>query len=86
MYLDMDKYQKEDIKDPSDRSYVDGFELAMEDIKYALSNYEEEYDDSLPALQKICLEVASDFADYLQHYMTCTRDSLVVSILDGQEC
>ena len=86
MYFDMEKYKKEDIENPANKNLVDGFELAMEDIDYALSNYENEYDDSLPTMTSLCLEVAKDFAEYLKHYMGCTRNELIVSILDGQEC
>lgn len=86
MYIDMEKYKKKDIKSVSGKSLIEGFELALEDIDYALSNYEDEYDESLPTMTKMCLEVAKDFAEYLKHYMGCTRDELLVSILDEERC
>jgi hypothetical protein len=87
MYIDPEVYKKEEIKDEAYRAWVDGYDLAIEDIDTALNNYVNELEgEELETFLKIQTEIASDFAGYLKDYFYGNRLEMIASILDGQEC
>lgn len=86
MYIDPNIYKKEEIKNDSDRAWVDGYDLAIEDIDIALNNYVNDLEgEELETFLKVQTEIASDFAGYLKDFFYANRLEMIASILDEQE-
>jgi hypothetical protein len=82
--MDYHNTEVEKITEQADRSWIDGFEMAIGEIDDALANYEDELDDSIPSFKQLSLEIAQHFADYLRQDMLRMRDGMIDSILDEQ--
>lgn len=86
MVFDMKHYRFEDIKSEEDKCWIDGYKLAMEDVNTALANYIDNLEDEqISSFKTIQAEVASDFVNYLLHFMESGKDEMIVSVLDGQD-
>lgn len=87
MYIDPEVYKKEKIKNKEDKCWIDGYELAVEDIDTALGWYVRNLEDSeLNTFKKIQSEIACDFVAYLKDWMEGCRLEMIATVLDGEEC
>lgn len=84
MYVNMDNYKKEDIRDEYKKGIVVGYENAIEDLDSAVFNYIDELDLPSETMKEIISQSVRHFAKYAKGYLSDQRDMFVVASIDGQ--
>lgn len=88
MRIDMSNYKEEDIKEPAQIAFLNGYMGAYNDIDCALAMYRENVLSEIPteSMRKTAEEICSSFAEYVKQYVHDQRDMAIVSMLDDQTC
>lgn len=86
MYVDMERYREEDVRDRGSVAYLNGYMAAYDDVDPAFNSYCENVLSEIPSktMRKIAKEICSGFADYVKQYIHDERDMALVQILDEQ--
>lgn len=89
MYIDMDNYKIEDLKNEKDKQFILGYDFATDSLKDALYNYLDECrgdDHSIAEFERLRKSILNKFVVYAQEFLKNTNDLLLVEALDKQAC
>ena len=89
MYIDMENYKIEELKDVADREFLQGHRYSIHLLDVALDNYLDECsmdDTSIPAFEKLRASILKKFVGYAKDYFRRENDMLLVDALDRQSC
>lgn len=85
MYLDMSKYNIEDLKDEKEKAFIEGHAEALEDLESALDNYLADLpDENIKIIAGLKEQIASDFVRYAKDYIRFCNDTMIINALDRQ--
>lgn len=87
MYVDMENYKEEDVKDRGSVAYLNGYMAAYNDVDPAFETYKENVLSEIPSetMRKMTEEICRNFADHVKRFIHDERQMALVSILDEQE-
>lgn len=89
MYVDMNNYKLEDLKNVADREFLQGHRYSIHLLDVALDNYLDECnldDTSIPAFEKLRASILKKFVGYAKDYFRDENNLLLVDALDKQAC
>lgn len=85
MYFDMSKYNINDLKDGKEKSYIEGYLAAIDDLQNALHLYYEEHEEEeIELFSALRWQISEDFFNYAQDFLYGVSDELTVDALDQQ--
>ena len=86
MYLDMEKYKKDDIKNPEARAYICGIEDSINFLDNAKENYFDEIsvESSSHTLLTIHKELINHFVEWARQFLQDERDEQIVAFIDKE--
>ncbi len=85
MFFDMSKYDIDDLKDEKERSYIEGYLAAIDDLQDALHLYFEKHEEEeIELFSALRWQISEDFFNYAQDFLYGVSDELTVAALDQQ--
>lgn len=87
MRIDMSNYKEEDIKEPAQIAFLNGYMSAYNDVDRALKMYRDNVLSAIPvdSERKTFDDICKEFAIFVKKYIHDRRDEALVVILDNQE-
>lgn len=86
MYVDMERYREEDVRDRGSVAYLNGYMAAYDDVDPAFNSYCENVLSGIPSetMRKTAEEICRSFADHVKQFIRDERKMALVQILDEQ--
>ena len=72
------------IEEQVDRSWIDGFEVAIEEVDEALEDYKKELEKLEPSAKQMRYEAVQHFVQFLKDDMLRMRDGMIDAIIEEQ--
>ncbi len=82
--MDYHSPEVEKIEDLEDRSWIDGFEIAIGEVDDALEDYKKELEKLEPSVRQMRYETAQLFVQFLRKDMLRMRDGMIEGIIEEQ--
>ena len=72
------------IEEQVDRSWIDGFEVAIEEVDEAFEDYKKELEKLEPSVKQMRYEAVQHFVQFLKDDMLRMRDGMIDAIIEEQ--
>jgi hypothetical protein len=72
------------IEEQADRSWIDGFEVAIEEVDEAFEDYKKELEKLEPSVKQMRYEAVQHFVQFLKDDMLRMRDGMIDAIIEEQ--
>ena len=82
--MDYHSPEVEKIEDQADQSWIDGFEVAIEDVDEAFEDYKKELEKLEPSVKQMRYEAVQHFVQFLKDDMLRMRDGMIDAIIEEQ--
>ena len=82
--MDYHSPKVEKIEDQADQSWIDGFEVAIEDVDEVFEDYKKELEKLEPSVKQMRYEAVQHFVQFLKDDMLCMRDGMIDAIIEEQ--
>ena len=72
------------IEEQAHRSWIDGFEVAIEEVDEAFEDYKKELEKLEPSVKQMRYEAVQHFVQFLKDDMLRMRDGMIDAIIEEQ--
>ena len=82
--MDYHSLEVKKIEEQADRSWIDGFEVAIEEVDETFEDYKKELEKLEPSVKQMQYEAVQHFVQFLKDDMLRMRDGMIDAIIEEQ--